>query len=58
MVVHRPDGVKDLVRRGLQGLARFRLRRLAVGFPVEVWALKAWKAMKGLLGTREPVVLN
>lgn len=58
MVVHRPDGVKDLVRRGLQGLARFRLRRLAVGFPVEVWALKAWKAMKGLLGTRGPVVIN
>jgi anaerobic magnesium-protoporphyrin IX monomethyl ester cyclase len=58
MVVHRPDGFKDLVRRGLQGLARFRLRRLAVGFPVEVWALSAWKALKGLFGTRDPVVIN
>jgi len=58
MVVRRPDGLKDLVRRGLQGLARFRLRRLAVGFPVEVWALRAWKELKALFGTREPVVIN
>ncbi len=58
MVVHRPDGFKDLVRRGLQGLARFRLRRLAVGFPIEVWALRVWKELKGLFGTREPAVIN
>ncbi len=58
MVVHRPDGFKDLVRRGLQGLARFRLRRLAVGFPIEVWALRAWKELKGWLGRTEPVVIN
>ena len=58
MVVHRPEGFKDLVRRGLQGLARFRLRRLAVGFPVEVWALRAWKELKGLFGTRAPAVIN
>jgi radical SAM superfamily enzyme YgiQ (UPF0313 family) len=58
MVVHRPDGLKDLVRRALQKLARFRLRRLAVGFPVEVWALRAWKELKGVFGTREPAVIN
>jgi hypothetical protein len=39
-------------------MARFRLRRLAVGFPIEVWALRAWKEVKGLFGTREPVVIN
>lgn len=58
MVVHRPDGLKDLVRRGLQGLARFRLRRLAMGFPVEVWALRFWKDLKAILGRREPAVIN
>ncbi|MEO5762341.1 MAG: radical SAM protein [Vicinamibacteria bacterium] len=58
MVVHRPDGFKDLVRRGLQTLARVRLRRLAVGFPVEVWALRAWKELKGLFGSRQPAVIN
>ena len=58
MVVHRPEGFKDLVRLGLQGLARFRLRRLALGFPIEVWALRAWKELKSLVGTREPVVIN
>jgi len=58
MVVHRPDGFKDLVRRVLQNVARFRLRRLAVGFPIEVWALRAWKELKGLFGTREPAVIN
>ncbi len=58
MVVHRPDGVKDLVRRGLQTMARFRLSRLAVGFPIEVWALRAWKELKSLFGAREPAVIN
>lgn len=58
MVVHRPDGLKDLVRRGLQVIARFRLRRLAVGFPIEVWALRVWKGLKDLRGRPEPVVIN
>ena len=58
MVVHRPHGFKDLVRRGLQGMARFRLRRLAVGFPIEVWALRVWKELKGLFGRSEPVIIN
>ena len=58
MVVHRPDGFKDLVRRGLQVIARFRLRRLAVGFPIEVWALRVWKGLKDLRGRPEPVVIN
>ncbi len=58
MVVHRPDGLKDLVRRGLQRVARFRLRHLAVGFPIEVWALRVWKEMKAPFGRTEPAVLN
>jgi radical SAM superfamily enzyme YgiQ (UPF0313 family) len=58
MVVHRPDGFKDIVRLGLQAMARFRLRRLAVGFPIEVWALRAWKELKNLFGAREPAIIN
>lgn len=58
MVVHRPDGWKDLVRRLLQGLARFRLRRLAVGFPVEVWLLRQWSLFKAAKGRPDPVVIN
>ena len=58
MVVHRPDGFKDLVRRGLQQVARFRLRRLAVGFPIEVWALRLWKEVKGLFGARQAAIIN
>ncbi|MBK5257236.1 MAG: B12-binding domain-containing radical SAM protein [Vicinamibacteria bacterium] len=58
MVVHRPDGFKDWVRRGLQRIARFRLRHLAVAFPIEVWALRAWKELRGWFGRREPIVIN
>lgn len=58
MVVHRPDGLKDLVRRLLQGVARFRLRRLAVGFPIEVWTLRAWGAMKVRFGTPAASIIN
>lgn len=58
MVVHRPKGVKDRVRRLLQALARFRLRRLAVGFPFEVWLLRAWGGLKAALRRPTPAVLN
>jgi radical SAM superfamily enzyme YgiQ (UPF0313 family) len=58
MVVHRPRGLKDLVRRGLQALARWRLRRLLVGFPVEVWALRTWGSLKASLGRAEGAVIN
>ncbi len=58
MVVHRPEGFKDIVRRALQAMARVRLRRLAVSFPVEVWALRAWKEIRRFFGTREAVVIN
>ena len=58
MVVNRPEGIRDIVRHGLQVIARFRLRRLAVGFPIEVWALRAWREIKGWFGSREAVVIN
>jgi anaerobic magnesium-protoporphyrin IX monomethyl ester cyclase len=58
MVVHRPQGFTDLVRRGLETLARIRLRRLAMGFPIEVWALRAWKEVRGWFGSRETAVIN
>jgi anaerobic magnesium-protoporphyrin IX monomethyl ester cyclase len=58
MVVHRPQGFKDMVRRGLETLARLRLRRLVMGFPIEVWALRAWKEVRGWFGAREAAVIN
>jgi radical SAM superfamily enzyme YgiQ (UPF0313 family) len=58
MVVHRPTGVKDLVRRVLQAAARWRLRRLFVRFPVEVWALRSWRAVRAWSGLRPAAVIN
>ena len=55
MVVEPPRGLKGLVRRGLRRLARWRLRSTLVQFPVEVWALRAWAAMKR---AASPAVLN
>jgi radical SAM superfamily enzyme YgiQ (UPF0313 family) len=46
MVVEAPKGWKGLASRVLRQLARWRLRSLTIRFPFEVWALKAYKALK------------
>ena len=46
MVVAPPRGIKGVLQRTLRRLARWRLRTLLVHFPIEVWALRAWRAMK------------
>jgi radical SAM superfamily enzyme YgiQ (UPF0313 family) len=46
MVVSEPKGLRGVARRTLKSAARWRLRRSAVAFPVEVWALKAYQAVK------------
>jgi radical SAM superfamily enzyme YgiQ (UPF0313 family) len=46
MVVERPRGLKGLASTVLRRLARARLRALAIRFPFEVWALKAYKALR------------
>jgi hypothetical protein len=46
MVVTPPRGWRGFVRALLRRLARLRLRAMWVRFPVEVWALRAWAALK------------
>jgi radical SAM superfamily enzyme YgiQ (UPF0313 family) len=46
MVVQRKRGWRGLAERTLRALARWRLRSLLIQFPVEVWALRAYKALK------------
>ena len=58
MVVQPKRGLKGLAERTLRRLARFRLRSLAIGFPFEVWALKAYKALKNWRGVPAPAVIN
>jgi radical SAM superfamily enzyme YgiQ (UPF0313 family) len=55
MVIHRSRGLRAPLRRALQGLARWRLRRLRVEWPLEVWALKAWHQLKE---RRQPALIN
>ena len=55
MVVPRRRGLRGLAESALRRLARWRLRTLMIRFPVEVWALKAYKAMKR---TPSPAVIN
>jgi hypothetical protein len=49
MVVPTRRGLRGLAEKVLRRLARWRLRTVRVHFPVEVWAVKAYKALK-----REP----
>lgn len=58
MVVVPKTGWKGVAERALRRLARWRLRSLAIGFPVEVWALKAWRAARGVRGAPAPAVIN
>jgi anaerobic magnesium-protoporphyrin IX monomethyl ester cyclase len=46
MIVTAPRGWRGRVRTLLRALARRRLRLLWVRFPVEVWALRLWAALK------------
>jgi radical SAM superfamily enzyme YgiQ (UPF0313 family) len=46
MVVAPPRGIKGLLQKTLRRLARWRLRTLLTQFPLEVWALRAWRAMR------------
>jgi radical SAM superfamily enzyme YgiQ (UPF0313 family) len=45
-VIHRPRGVRALARRGLAALARWRLRRMVLDVPFEVWMLRAWRSIR------------
>ena len=55
MVVEAPKGWKGLASRVLRQLARWRLRSLTIRFPFEVWALRAYKALKRV---PVPAVIN
>jgi radical SAM superfamily enzyme YgiQ (UPF0313 family) len=46
MVVPERRGLRGAVRGALRLLARWRLRTLLVRFPLEVWALRACKALR------------
>lgn len=58
MAVHRSRGLKELLRRTFESVARWRLRRLALAFPLEVVLLRMWGRVKTLWGAGEPVVIN
>ena len=53
MVIQPKTGWKGVAERTLRRLARWRLRSLTIGFPVEVWALRAYKALR-----QSPAVIN
>lgn len=58
MVVQPKAGLLGVAERTLRRLARLRLRSLLIAFPVEVWALRAWKGLKALRGAPAPAVIN
>jgi hypothetical protein len=53
MVIAPKRGWRGLAERALRKLARLRLRFLRIELPFEVWALRAYKALK-----LSPAVLN
>jgi radical SAM superfamily enzyme YgiQ (UPF0313 family) len=55
MVVPTRRGLRGVLERVLRQLARWRLRGARVRFPVEVWAVKAYKALRR---GPEPAVIN
>jgi radical SAM superfamily enzyme YgiQ (UPF0313 family) len=55
MVVTRRKGLKGRVQRMLRQLARWRLRWLLIHFPLEVWALKAYRTVRR---APAPAVIN
>ena len=46
MVVAPPRGLKGTLQRGLRRVARWRLRTLATQFPLDLWALRTWRAVR------------
>jgi hypothetical protein len=46
MVVEPPRGLKGVASRVLRKLARWRLRTLTVRLPLEIWALRVYKALR------------
>jgi radical SAM superfamily enzyme YgiQ (UPF0313 family) len=46
MVVAPPRGMKGVLQRALRRLARWRLRTLATQFPLDLWALRTWRAVR------------
>jgi radical SAM superfamily enzyme YgiQ (UPF0313 family) len=56
MVVERPHGLKGVLSVLLRRLARLRLRTLAIRFPFEVWALKAYRSLRR--AAPAPAVIN
>jgi radical SAM superfamily enzyme YgiQ (UPF0313 family) len=58
MVVQPKRGWKGVAERTLRRLARWRLRSLATFFPFEVWALRAYKAVRSWRGVPAPAVIN
>ncbi|MET0552287.1 MAG: radical SAM protein [Vicinamibacteria bacterium] len=55
MVIHKSVGLRSRFRAVLRGMARWRLRRMRIGWPLEVWALKAWHQLKE---RRQPALIN
>lgn len=58
MVVQPKRGLRGVAERALRRLARWRLRSLLISFPFEVWALRAYKALKARRGVPAPAVIN
>jgi radical SAM superfamily enzyme YgiQ (UPF0313 family) len=46
MVVEPPRGLKGALQRALRRLARWRLRTLLTQFPLDLWALRTWRAVR------------
>ena len=46
MVVAPPRGLKGVMQRALRRLARWRLRTLSLQAPVDLWALRTWRAIR------------
>jgi radical SAM superfamily enzyme YgiQ (UPF0313 family) len=46
IVVERGGGLRGLLRRGLRAAARWRLRAQHVRFPVEIWAIRAYRLLR------------
>ena len=58
MVIQPKTGWKGFAERTLRRMARFRLRSLAISFPFEVWALKAYKAWRAWRRVPAAAVIN